>query len=277
MVYLNGITTSLFDWLLAPFERFGPPTALLIWSVIIGVLAAVVFRYTSNQQALRAAADQVRASLLAIKLFQDDLGVTLRCQLELLAAIARRLWHSLPPLAVMIVPMVLILTQVGLRFEHVPLRSGEATVVQLRFSPDAWQRYRDVSIQVSDGATVETPALRDDDEHTVYWRVSSVEPKPFEVSWQLDDRLIAKRVEVTESIETLQPVSVQRPGTSWFDQLLHPAEQPFSAQSPVMAILVQHERRSTPIFGWDLPWWLTFLIVSCVAAWLMRPLIKIQF
>ena len=185
MSFLNHIMTTLFGWVLAPFEALPPLAALLLWSALIGVLMAVVFRFTSNQRALRAAADQVRANLLAIKLFQHDLGVTLRCQGGLLKAVARRLLHSLPPLVVMIVPLALILAQLALRLEHTPVTPDQAAVVELHLSPHSWQQYRDVALQVPAGARVETPALRDDQEHTVSWRVSSSGATPFVLSWQL--------------------------------------------------------------------------------------------
>ena len=167
MAFLNRITTALFDWLLGPFEPLPPLLALLVWSALVGALMAVAFRFTSNQRALKQAADQVRANLLAVKLFQHDLGVTFRCQLGLFRAIVLRLWHSLPPLVVMIVPLSLILAQLGLRLEHTPLPSDKATVVELHLSARAWEQYRDVSIQVPATARVETPPLRDDREHAV--------------------------------------------------------------------------------------------------------------
>ena len=277
MSFLNRIATTVFDWTLGPMASLSPLLALLVWSALVGALMAVTFRFTSNQRALRAAAARVRANLLAIKLFQHDLGVTMRCQLGLLGAIVVRLWHSLPPLLVMIVPLALMLAQLGLRFEHTPAPSGEPTVVQLCLSPRAWQRHRDVSIQVPPGVRVETAPLRDDREHAVYWRVSSSASRPFAVRWQLDDRVVEKRIDVAAEPDTLTPVSVQRPGASWFDQLLHPAEPPFAARSPVEAVIVHHARRTTPIFGLDIPWWLTFLITSCASAWLLRPLMRVQF
>src|SRR3972149_2624179 len=159
MTYLNRIANALFAVLLEPFEPVSPLVTLLVWSVIVGALMCVVFRLVSNQQAIKVAADQARANLLAIKLFQHDLNVTLRCQLGLLGAIALRLWRSLPPLAVMIVPLTLVLTQMGLRFEHTPVLPGTPLGVQLRLLPEAWAEYSDVLIEAPTGARVETPPL----------------------------------------------------------------------------------------------------------------------
>ena len=277
MTVLNRISTAVFDLLFRPFESLPPLLTLLVWSGIVGVLMAVVFRFASNQRALGAAADQARANLLAVKLFQHDLGVTLRCQLGLLRAIILRLWHSLPPMAVMIVPLALMLAQLGLRFEHLPLSYDKAVLVQLCLSPKTWKQYREVSIQVPVTATVETSPLRDEREHAVYWRVSSIGSEPFAVRWRLGGEIVEKQIAVADGAGKLVPVSTQRPGPSWLDQLLHPAESLLPDRSAVQAVIVHCARRATPIFGFDIPWWVTFLLVSCVSAWLIRPLIRVQF
>ena len=97
---INALLTSLGDLLLAPF-RSRPATGLVFWSAVSGVCMAYVTGKTSNQRALRQAADNIRAQLFAIKLFKEDLVVTLRCQISLLKSTGQRLWHSLPPMLVL--------------------------------------------------------------------------------------------------------------------------------------------------------------------------------
>ena len=78
MTFLNSILTNLTATLLAPFTQI-PLIGLVFWSAVAGVVMTVVFGKTSNQPALKRAADETRAQLLAIKLFKDDLSVTFRC------------------------------------------------------------------------------------------------------------------------------------------------------------------------------------------------------
>ena len=77
--------------------------------------------------------------------------------------------------------------------------------------------------------------------------------------------------------ERLTQVSLRRPGTDFWDRLLRPGEPGFSADWPVEAVDVLYPRRSTPFFGFDIPWWGTFFIVSIAAALLMKPFVKVQF
>lgn len=277
MGIINSLFNTVFGALLAPFDAWPTLLTLIVWSAVIGVVMSVVFRYTSNQRALKVVADQSRANLLAIKLFQDNLTVTLWCQLALMRSVGLRLWHSLPPMIVMTVPFVFVLVQFGVRYEYRPLRVGEPAVVELRLNISAWEAHRDVQIEVPAAVDVQTPALRDEEKHTVYWRVTAKEPEPFTIRWRLGDVSIEKQVAVSDRAGRLTRVSVQRPGPVWLDRLLHPVEPAFAADSPVRAVVVHHDRLSTPVLGFDVPWWLTLLVVSCVSALLVKPLVKVQF
>ena len=45
---------------------------------MIGLLMVIVFRYTSDQKAIGRAKDRLKAHLLAVRLFQDQLPVVMR-------------------------------------------------------------------------------------------------------------------------------------------------------------------------------------------------------
>jgi len=72
---------------------------------------------------------------------------------------------------------------------------------------------------------------------------------------------------VAGNANRLQKVAERRPGAGWLDRLLHPAEPGFDAGSLVRAVVVHYPKRSTPILSLDIPWWLTFIVVSMLARW----------
>ncbi len=262
---------------MAPLEALPPLLVLIIWSVVTGIVMAVVFRCTSNQKALAKVANETSANILAIKLFQDDLGVTFRCLLKLLHDIAQRLRHSLRPMLIMLVPLLLLLVQLALRFEYEPLQIGESAVVELRLAPAVWEQFNTVRIEAPDTVRVETAAMRDFKLHTVYWRLSATTAEPVGIRWTVGDRTIEKDIAVADSSARLLRVDTVRPGDDWLEQLLHPGERSFGDDSPVREIVVHHDDRVTRILNCNVPWWATFLIVSCLTAWLVRPIVKVQY
>jgi hypothetical protein len=45
----------------------------------------------------------------------------------------------------------------------------------------------------------------------------------------------------------------------------------------VRGIDLRYPVRSTPIFGIDVPWWATFIVLCMVTALLVKPFLKVQF
>jgi len=275
---LHAALTAVAEVLLAPLS-FSPLLALLFWSVVAGVLMAVVFRYTSNQKALKHVADQIRANMLAMKLFKDDFGVTLRVQGALFRNIGKRLGYSLVPMVVLIVPFVLAVAQLALRYEYRPLRPGESAVVRIEVDPAQWDSFRNLAIAAPAEVTVETDHVRDAAARTVAWRVKAKSPGEYRLRWQAGDQAFEKKLRVADDSGRLCLVSMRRPGPSWWDRLLHPGEAGLPAGGPVRGIEL-HGRspyRSTPVFGLDVHWLITFIVVSMMAALLSKPFTKVQF
>ena len=123
MNWINARLTSLGEFVFAPLASWSPQVVLVLLSVICGIVMTFVFRYTSNQKALTKVAKQTKAHLLCLRLFKEDLGVALRCQKDLLKVIGLRLWYSFPPMLVLMIPFVLILTA-----SCVPLNRTPSTI-----------------------------------------------------------------------------------------------------------------------------------------------------
>jgi hypothetical protein len=272
---VNGLLTKISTLLLAPFESF-PVSGLVLWGAVSGVVATYVFGRTSHQRRLAEVADQTRAQLLAMKLFKDDLSVTLRCQLELLKLTSQRLVYSVPPMIVMLIPFIFVLSQLAVWYEHEPLRVGARTVVQMELDEDAWSDLRNVELAAPPEVVVETESLRDDFAHTLCWRIRPKNPGRATLSWRLEGEEIRKELAVAEDA-ALICVSTRRPGSRTWDRLLHPGEAGFSSTDPIRSIEVEHAVRRSPIFGFDVPWWVTFLIASVVAALLARRFLGVHF
>ena len=265
MQILNSLLSRITSFVLSPLAEW-PLTALVLVSVLAGILMAVLFRYTSSQRRLRRVADLIRAQVLAIKLFQDDLGTMFGCLGRLLGYTGLRLILSLPPMLVMLVPFVLVLTQLATWYEHQPLAPGETAAVRLDVSPDNWQQLSDPALDAPDEIIVDAKPLRDAADRTIYWRIHGSEATQGTIGWNLDSERVEKQIVISDRPQRLCAVSVRRPGQGWWDQVLHPVEPPLEADSAARSVEVSFPTRSTPLFGWDVPWWGTFLIVSIAAA-----------
>ena len=274
---INAMLTTLSDYVLSLLAGWPPLLTLVVISAVAGVLMTVVFRFTSPQHALQRVAALSRAHVLAIKLFKDDTAGMFRSLGNVLRYTALRLWYSLPPVMIMIPLFVMLMSQLARWYEHRPLVPGDRAVVELQLAPSAWSRYRDVALEPSEQIAVEIRPLRDEAEHTVYWRIRAIKGEPATICWRLGARQVDMRISLADDERIPCAVDPRRAGVGWGDQLLHPGQPGFEDQDPVRGIVVHYGPRSTPLFGLDVPWWLTFVVVSILAALLARPVIKVTF
>lgn len=279
---LNAVLVTVTSGVLTPFKTLPAQAALLILSAIAGVLAAIAFRFTSNQQALKRVADRMRASLLALLLYREDLSSVFRAQLGLLSASGLRLWHSLPPLLVLMAPFILLLTQLAMWYEFRPSLPGEAVLVTAKIAESAWDQ--------SEFELIPPPAVevegfvRDTARREIVWRLraapAAAASRPHTLKFSLNGRKIAEKqffVHGDEASNKLVFVSPRRPGTNFWDRLLYPGEPGFDQSSPIQSIAIQYGARTNTLFGCRVHWLVTFFIASIVAALACKPFVKVQF
>ena len=69
--WINVVTNALGRFLLAPIAVLPGWLSNTIISAVAGVFLLVIFKYTSNQRAIGKIRDDIKAHMLALKLFSD--------------------------------------------------------------------------------------------------------------------------------------------------------------------------------------------------------------
>jgi hypothetical protein len=169
---LNAGSNWLTALLLAPVKGLSWPWQMLVLALPVTALALLVFRFASSQAGIRRAKRLIQAYLLEMRLFRDDLRVVARAQGRVFLLSLRYLLLALPPLAVMLLPMVLVLAQVEARFAHRPLVSGETAMLVVGF--DALRADAAVELELPPGLRAETGALRITSRREVRWLLRAV-------------------------------------------------------------------------------------------------------
>jgi hypothetical protein len=129
MGLLNRVMTGLFDLVFLPFRSIDPMWGLTVVSLLAGVLMLWIFGKVSDQSAISLVRDRIRGNLIGIRLFGDDLGMLFRLQGKIFRQTLTYLRYAMVPMLIMLVPVLLILTQLNLRFDLRPLDPGDTTVV----------------------------------------------------------------------------------------------------------------------------------------------------
>jgi hypothetical protein len=274
MVTFNSILSSILDGLLRPFHGVHPFWPLLSFSVLMGTVLLVVFRYTSNQQGIQESKNRIKAHLLEIRLFKDDLGVLLSAQRSILKYNLRYMAYGLKPLLVIILPVAVILIQLEGWFGSRPLKPGESTLVSAFISAEGSNDLPLVELEVSDGLVIESPSLRIPAAREVDWKIRAESPGEHYLLVKLKGMEIAKSV--TVSAGGLARVSMVRPSSDFWGVALHPGESPIPKDDPVREISLNYPSRSIDVFGWKLHWLLVFFVFSTLSGFLFKGLFRVE-
>ena len=176
---MSGLHTALVAIIGAvfrPVDGLGPWGQLAAASLLTSVLVLAVYRWGSDQAALRRAKAGLWAALYEVALFRHDLRLLFRAEGRLLKSNLVYLGHSLRPVAILAVPVSLLLAGLNARLSFEPVAVGECVVLSVdlggRTSADELE-----SIQViaGPGLALETPGVRVPIDGRVSWRVRAVE------------------------------------------------------------------------------------------------------
>jgi len=270
LAFLNPISTWLGDVVYAVLSPFPVWVGLTVNSAATGVVMLIAFRHTSNQKAIGKVKDDIKANLLALKLYKDELRVTFLSQARLLWAIVRLQRYVLTPVLLMALPMLLALTQMGIRYQWRPLRSGEQTLIKMHFAPGA-RKSVDISIEPNEGLLIEVGPVPGGD--LCVWRVRGGAPGRHTLKFHVAGETIEKELVVGDGFER---VSALRPNGRWTEQLFHPVERRLAAVSKVRSIEILYPSVDSWVRGADY-WVVTFFVVSMVAALILAPVFKVRF
>ncbi|MBU0717675.1 MAG: protease inhibitor I42 family protein [Planctomycetes bacterium] len=267
---LNAICTSIADGVYAVLGLFPVWLGLTIVSAIAGVVALVAFGCLSNQPAIGRAKDDIKANLLALKLYKDEIRVTLRSQWRLLCAIGRLQRYMLAPMLILLLPMMLLLAQMGVRYQWRPVHVGEQVNVRLKLA-EPLAEGAEITLVASSGVVVEAGPAPGGGE--VWWRLRAAEPGTHRLTFSAGAATVAKELVVGDEFRR---VSAVRPGRLWTRQLLHPIERVLPRGGAVEFIEIEYPDRESWFSGAN--WWvLSFFVISMLVAILLRPVFNVKF
>lgn len=270
---VNQTLNIVFDAWLWPFQALPVIWQIVALAIPATVFSLLVFRYFSNQDGIRNAKNKIKAHLLELRLFKDDMGVTLIAQRDIFRNSLLYMRYALAPMAVMIVPFILILIQVESRFAFRGLDTGEQAVVSVTVDTQKQASQLQDVMSLPEGLLQETPALRINSTGETFWRISGVTPGKYEVTFSIEGQSFEKQVVVDPHSSHLSP-SVYR--ASDFRTLGSPAEPALADDLPVSSVTLNYPRASAEFAGLSSASWLLFAF-TLIFGFAMRGLFGVTF
>ena len=255
---------------------------LILLSAVFGVLALVAFKHLSFQKRILAAKNRIKAHMIEIRLYQDDLGIVGRAILKVLYRNGQYLALNLVPIIPLALPFTIVAAQLVTRFGFDPapvhaqgsvLLAGQGTTLEVRFTPAARARADEIEVHFPEGLEPVSPIVRVPDRGCAWQEFVARKPGRYEIEITLDGEVHKKQFCAGVAAPSMQPER----GRGFFSALLWPAEPTLPSDSGLEQISFRYPEHV-------LPWvpagpsgvLLFFLVVSMIfGAAAMKPL-KVQ-
>lgn len=248
-----------------------PALLVLGISVVIGLLMVVVFRYTSDQKAIHIAKDHLKAHLLALRLFQDQIPVVLRSYGRIVLATGRYLRLAFMPLLIVIVPLTFLMVQIDRYLGSTPLEAGQTFLVKARVADPA--ALNEASLELPDGLATTAPPVHVPAENEIDWRVVAARDGDYQIKVQSSAQSFSKRLVVGSGVLRLSPMRLR---DHFWERLLFSAEPALPQNNLIEAIEVQYPARDIAFAGFEWNWIWLFFVLSLAAGFLFKSILGIE-
>ncbi len=252
-------------------SALAPLLLVLAVSIVIGLLMVIVFRYTSDQKAIGRAKDRLKAHLLAVRLFQDQLPVVMRAYGKILLGTGSYLRLAFTPFLIAILPITFLIVQLDRYFGRLPLQPAQSFLIEARVSDPA--ALNDASLQLPSALSSSAPAVHIPKDNEVVWRVVAEREGLYEIKIAAAGQTISKEVIVSPRLARISPVRLK---DNLWERMFTSGESALAEDSPVQSIAISYAPRVLNFAWMEWNWIVLFFVVSLIAGFIFKSVLGIQ-
>jgi uncharacterized membrane protein (DUF106 family) len=267
-VLVSLVISSLSGWLTSPL-------AIVIFvSLVIGLVMVVLFGYTSDQKAIGVAKDQLKAHLLAVRLYRDQIPVVMGSYGKILRGTGRYLKLAFMPLLYVIIPITLLMVQIDRYLGQTPIPMNAPFLLTAQLSKQTGSDpANDVALELPPEITMTAPAVHVSSENQIVWRLAGSQAGKYDVKIAAGGQSVTKSVCVGSDLPRISTIRLR--GQFW-ERMFSSAEPALPENSPIESISINYPDRDIDIAGYGMNWIWLFFILSMVAGFIFKELLGIQ-
>jgi len=144
--FAPALMNMLFDAFDLALGWAGPFVVVTIVSALVGILFIMAFPHVSSQDGIKAVKDRIKFNLLAIRLFQDDLGTVFRSTGKTLSWNFGYLGLNMLPMVVLAAPFMIVWFQLNALYAYQPLDPGAEQMVVVELNENVVPSEVDISM-----------------------------------------------------------------------------------------------------------------------------------
>jgi hypothetical protein len=220
---------------------------------------------------MRRIKNRIQAHVLEVRLFPDQLSVVLRAYIRVLRFTFAYLAYALKPLLILVLPMVILMGQLDLRFSRTPLLPGDSCILKSTLREPL--TLGSSSLQLPAGLALTAPPVNIPVLREVDWRIRADGYGDFSPAVVIAGQAFTKQVVVSNTIARLPAERARASALEW---LLDPGEKALPKNGPLRALEVNYAPRSIALGPFATEWWVFFLVVSLVSGLILKIVLRIE-
>jgi uncharacterized membrane protein (DUF106 family) len=262
---LSGTFASMFT---------GPLAIVIELSVVIGLLMVVVFGYTSDQKAIGIAKDQLKAHLLAVRLYRDQIPVVMGSYGKILRGTGRYLKLAFKPLLYVIIPITFLIVQMDRYLGSTPIATGTPFLLTVRLAPpSAATAQGEATIQLPQEISLTAPPVHVASENEIIWRLVGLKAGKYKVKVAAGGQSADKAVCIGSGAPRISTIRLRG---HFLDRIFSSAEPALPENSAIESMSINYPDRNIEVAGYSINWIWLFFILSMVAGFVFKELLGIQ-
>lgn len=231
----------------------------------------ILFGYTSDQKAIGVAKDQLKAHLLAVRLYRDQIPVVMGSYGKILRGTGHYLKLAFKPLLYVIIPISLLIAQVDRYLSATPIPQQAPFLLTVRMAGSTG--LNDLTLDLPPEIVMTAPPVHVPAENEIVWRLIGLRKGKYKVKIAAEGISATKAVCVGNGLPRISPVRLR--GHFW-ERMLLSAEAALPADSVIESISINYPDRRIEVAGYGMNWIWVFFILSMAAGFVFKALLGIQ-
>ena len=260
---------SLLLW---PFQTLPPFWGILFLSLLTSLFVLAVYRAVSDPAKVRNTKNQVKAHILAIRLYRDSWKVIIVSFFKSLFYTGKYFALNLLPLLLVFPLLFLLFVQMDIRYGMRPFRSGEDIVVKARFHGDIDAMEAAVEPNAHFRTTmnpVYIPALREID-----WKLKAIETGSTAIVLRIDGTTVEKNLVIGKKMPAL---SNEKLAASSLAHFIYPVEKLLEPGTRLSSIAIRYPSRRIAFLGLHGHWLVYYLVLTMIIALALKNKFGVEF
>jgi hypothetical protein len=278
---INYFITRIFDIILYPFSFINEFWGILFLSILMSFVVLWIYKWVSSPHLIRKAKDQIKANILAIRLYKDSGKVIGLSFLKSLLYTFKYFGLNFIPILVIVPVLFPAFMQMDIRYGMRPYKVGEEIVVKAVLSQSPF----DLNIEMLDSEyfkpkmnPVFINAYKDEDRNTpikeANWKLEATREGTTKIKIKTKDKTFEKQLVVGDSRHALSNKKMVK---SNLEHFLYPSEKLLDSNNELKYIYIHYPGKEISFAGITTYWWVFNLILVVIVVLALKNRFGIEF